>query len=294
MTLYPIVRLEADGIDTLAIDTSVGIYGQALDLGDAVTRVVADDAPDADGSIDTTMFVGARNVTLSVIALPDSGLWALRTHLRAFTAPRLRPYMYVQYSADAPELRVQLRRSQFTDIIGDGPRAATQADPEAATITVQWVAPLGILESSALNDALIYAGGGAVAGRTYPLTFPRTYPSSAPLGTGAVINAGNADAYPLIRLYGPSTEPEFWNDTQGKVFKFASLTVAAGTFVEIDTRAKTIRLNGDPASSLQNKLVFPDSSWWSLSPGENDLRFVPATYTASTTVAEIIWRDAYL
>lgn len=294
MTLYPIVRLEGDGLDTLLIDDSIGIYAQALDLGDAVTRVVAIDAPDADGTIDTTTFVGARNVTLSVILYPDVDLWDLRHRLRAFTAPRLRPIMYVQLAVGAPEQRIQLRRSQYSDIIGDGPRAATQRDPEAAVITVQWVAPLGILESTDLHVVNIYASGGATAGRTYSLTFSRTYPASAAIGSGIAHNSGNVDAYPLIRLYGPLTEPVIDNDTQGKSLTFVGLTIAAGDFLEIDTRAKTILLNGDPANSRYDKLSYPASEWWTLSPGDNSIRFHPATYTEATTVAELSWRDAYL
>jgi len=294
MTLYPIVRLEGDGIATLQIDVAAGVYAQALDLGDAVTRPVMMDAPDADGTIDTTAFVGARNVTLSVILNPDVNLWSLRQQLRSFTAPRLRPIMYVQLAADAPEQRIQLRRSQYSDVIGDAPRQSTQDDPEAAAITVQWVAPFGILESSDLHVANIFASGGATAGRTYSLTFSRTYPPSAAIGSGTVNNAGNTDAYPLIRIYGPATEPALDNDTQGKSLAFVGLTLAAGEFLEIDTRTKTILLNGDPANSRYDKLSYPASEWWSLSPGDNLIRFHPTTYTAATTVAEISWRDAYL
>lgn len=279
------VLLEANGLTPLDVSLANGYIIQALDLGDADTRVVADDAPDADGTDDTTAFTGARTVTMRVRLVPRNGFIPdlLEQQLRAFTEPALRPIMTITRDG-MPDRRAVLRRGPFNAPIDQ----ATHRD-----VTVQWVAPLGIFESAALHSALIYAGGGATAGRTYPLTFPRTYPASAPLGTGSVFNAGTAKAYPLIRLYGPSTQPEFWNDTQDREFKFASLTVADGTFVEIDTRAKTIRLNGDPGSSLQNKLVFPDSSWWSLSPLVNDLRFVPATYSVGVTVAEVVWRDAY-
>jgi hypothetical protein len=73
---------------------------------------------------------------------------------------------------------------------------------------------------------------------------------------------------------------------------FAGLQVLAGEFLEIDLRAKTIRLNGDAAQSLHSKLVFPGSVWWVLEPGDNVIVFQPETYSgvAQMTVA---YRDAY-
>lgn len=294
MTTYPIIRLEAPGVETLVLDPAAGIYGQTLDLGDAITRAVSDDIPDADGTDDTTVYFGARNITLQVILLPDSGLWALRQHLRAFTSPRLRPYMYVQQSADAPEQQIQLRRSQYTDVIGDGPRMATQADPEAAIVTIQWVAPLGILESAVQHSQDVFAvATGAAVGRAYSLAFSRVYPASPVLGSATVVNAGNTDAYPLIRIYGPVTEPVLDNNTQGKSLAFTGLTLVAGEYLEIDTRAKTILLNSDPTNSRYDKLAFPTSQWWTLSPGNNIVRFHPTTFTDGVTLANFTWRDAF-
>lgn len=293
MTVYPIVRLEAPGLEPLILDPAAGIFGQTLDLGDPITRVVANDAPDADGTIDTTAFTGARNVTLNVILNPDAGLWALKQRLRAFTAPRLRPTMFVQETADAPEQQITLRRSQFSHVIGDGPQPASSSDPGTATITVQWVAPLGILESVEEHVAVVYAAGtGAAVGRIYPLTFPRVYPPSPVLGVGTIVNAGNTDAYPLIRIYGPLTEPVFDNITQGKTFTFAGLTLLAGEFIEINTRTKTIYANGDSTISRYDKLVFPTSQWWTLSPGINLVRLHPATFTEGVSMAQLTWRDA--
>lgn len=293
--LYPIIRLEAPGLTTLLIDEGAGVFGQTIDLGDAVTRVVASDATDADGTIDTTKYVGARNVTLSLVLYPDANLFALRNQLRAFTHPRLRPYMYVQVAPEAPEQRIQLRRSQYNDVIGDGPRAATQRDLEAAVITVQWVAPLGIVESSIANAVNVFAvAAGATVGRAYSLTFNRVYPASPVLGSASLVNAGNSDAYPVIRIYGPVTEPVLDNNTQGKSLAFVGLTLVAGEYLEVDTRAKTILLNGDSASSRYDKLSFPASQWWTLSPGTNLVRFHPATFTDGVTVAVVTWRDAYL
>jgi hypothetical protein len=292
-TVYPTIRLEAPGLDPLVIDRAAGYWGQKLDLGDPITRAVAADAPDADGTDDTTAYTGARNVTLSVVLSPDTGSpWALRQALNAFRAPKLRPYMYVQTAADAPEQRIMLRRSSLSDVIGDG-LYDEGTGIEAAVVTVQWVAPLGTLESAVEHTATVYAvADGVVVGRTYPLTFDRIYPASPVLGSATLVNAGVADAYPIIRIYGPVTEPVLDNNTQGRSLIFVDLTLAADEYLEIDTRAHTILLNGDPTNSRYDKADFGVSRWFTLSSGANEIRFHPATFTESVTAAVFTWRDA--
>lgn len=290
MTCYPTLRLECDGLESLVIDDAAGLYVSKVDLGNAVTRSVVQDAVDADGTDDSTTHTGARNVTLQLSIFPDvdtETLWTLRNRLRSFTSPRIRPVLFIQQSVDAPEQRVVLRRSDYTDVLAS-------SNVDWAPIVAQWVAPSGIIESAEEHAVSVFAAGGTTAGRTYSLTFSRVYPASAPLGTGTIINAGTADAYPLLRIYGPLTEPEVTSITQGKSLVFAGLTLAAGEFLEIDTRAKTIYLNGDPTASRYSKLVFPDSQWFTLSPGENEVWLHPATYTAAVSLVEFTYRDAWL
>lgn len=292
--MYPTIRLEAPGLTTLTLDPESGRFGQKLDLGDAVTREVADDAPDADGTDDLTEFFGARNVTLSIILYPETGgLWALKQQLRAFTHPKLRPTMFVQQAADAPVQQVTLRRSQYTDVIGDGPRAATQADQEAAAITVQWVAPLGILESEELHQAVANAAGEGESGFAFDVTFDLDFGVSEPLGAVTATNAGTADVYPLIRIYGPCTDPTIENVTQDKALAFTGLTIGAGEFLEVDTRNMTVFYQGDPSDPRYDTFDWPAASWWTLSPGDNQLRLAPDTFDPPSN-AVVEYRDAWL
>jgi len=281
------VLLEAYGLTSLDVSAAAGYIVRSLDLGDAATREVVNDAPDADGTIDSTQFIGARAITLTVRLVPRNGFIpaVLERQLRAFTAPRLRPTMTITRDG-IPVQRVTLRRGPFNSPL----QQATYQD-----ITVQWFCPSGILESAIEHVANVYAAGtGVTAGRAYSLTFSRTYPASAPLGSSAIVNDGNSDAFPLIRLYGPFTNPVFDNVTLDKSLQFSAMTIAAGQFVEINTRTKTIYADGNPAAPLYDKLDFPESKWWTLSPGSNVLRFHPATFTEGVTRAEVVWRDAYL
>lgn len=281
------ILLEAPGLDPLDIGLGNGYIIRRLDLGDAQIREVVADAPDADGTIDTSQLLGARVITLGVRIVPRNGFIPAvqEQRLRSFTGPRIRPTMTVQRDG-LPAQRLTLRR---------GPFSAPIEKPTFSDITVQWVAPLGIIESAEQHVQDVFAAGsGATVGRTYSLTFSRSYPASAPLGSAVIANEGTSDAYPLIRLYGPFTDPVLDNTSQGKSLTFAGLTLTAGQFLEINTRTKTIFANGDPTTPLYDKLAFPTSKWWTLSPGSNSVRFHPATFTEGVTRAELTWRDAYL
>lgn len=290
MTIYPTITLQAPGLDDLTLDATIGVYGQTLDLGDAATRAVVSDAPDADGTDDTTEFVGARSVTLDVTVVPHltgPSLWTLRQAIRAFTAPKLRPVMLVQQSADAPMQRIVLRRNQFSDTIGGGPAADT------AKIVVQWIAPTGILESEQIYEQAVPASGGAGFGASFDLVFPIDWGPSAPIGSAAVVNAGDADARPLLRIYGPCDNPAIHNLTQGKQIAFVGLTIPAGEYLEIDTRLHTVFYQGVATDSRYEYVDFPTSAWWTLSPGDNEILFAPAAYS-EPSLCLFIYRDASL
>lgn len=266
MTVYPSIRLEAATLDDLTIDTDGGFYGQRLDLGDPITRDVAINRPGANGTIDTTMLIGARTVTLSVILADDTDLWALRQSLRAFTHPTLRPYMFVQLSSTAPELRIRLRRSQYNDVIGEGWRPSSAADPDAAYVTVQWVAPDGVLEDDEQHIDID--------------------PATSEVAT----NAGTFSAFPTIAITGPAENPTIRNDTTGMILAF-TVNLGSGDTLIVDTATKTIvDEHGQDCYSLLDLTV---SRWWTIEPGVNDIIFDATTHSSPATTV-VTWRDTYL
>lgn len=280
-------RLEADGLTSLVLDPYAGFAIQALDLGDAVTRDVASNAPDADGTDDVTAYIGARTVIMSIALSPKlshSTRDTLRNRLRAFTHPRLRPKLYMSIDG-AAERVVTLRRGTWSDVMQSA---------GAARVTVQWVAPYGIIESGTLHQETANAStSGAEGGRAYDLIYDRAYAGGATIGQTAVINVGTADAYPILRVYGLCTNPVITNVTQGKSLAFTGLTINAGEFLEINTRARTVYYLGNSADSRYDKMNFASSAWWTLSPGINLINFTPATFsTPSQTIIE--YRDAWL
>jgi hypothetical protein len=284
----PRVRLEAPGLVPLQLTPEGGWAIQQFDLGDAETRVVTEYYADANGTNDLTAYIGARTVALSLKLLPTrSGLTkqAMRDRLLAFTHPRLRPLMYISRDGEV-ERQLMVRRSQFQSVL---------SNPAYADVTLQFVAPYGVIESTTLDVLTLNAtaSAGSEGGRGYDASFDRVYVGGVALGTGTAQNDGTADAYPLIQVYGPCTNPIIYNTTQGKQLAFTGLTINAGEFLEIDTRNKTIRYLGNAADSRYNTLVPAVSSWWTLQPGANTLRFAPATSSAPAQ-AVVNFRDTWL
>lgn len=295
-TAYPTIRLESPGLDPLDLRRSDGWVGQRLDPGDPVTRDDAEDAPGADGTIDLTEWAGASNVTLGLHLDPSRWPGTRRQmldRLRAFTAPGRTVTMFVREAADDPELQATLRRGQWS---------STLTLTEAADVVVQWVNPYGIWESAELHTASTAASGGVSGdGLVAPVVAPIVLPSATVAGAVEVVNAGTARAYPVIRLYGPSTDGgELTNLETGRALVFDdTLDIAAGDFVEIDMRTHRILYNADPDESRRDRLVFPASRWWVLEPaggvpgGAQRIRWQPGAFSPPAS-AVIEWRDAYL
>lgn len=278
------LTLSASGLAPLTIGPAP-IECVELDLGEPIDREVAEAAPDADGEIDSTHLSGARIITFGVLMQPWTR--ANERRLRAFRNPRLRPLLTVSED-DVDDVQATVRVTSV-----DGPFGADEFHSGQRLFAVTCRAPSGIFESAELHQTEVAASGESEAGRTYDLEFDRVYPESAPVGEVVVVNAGDRHAYPLIQLYGPwSGETSVVNVEAGAELVFDGEIVADGDYLEIDTRRKTITLNGDPANSRYNRLQFPGSSWWALAPGTNTLRFLPETFDAPARML-VAWRDAY-
>lgn len=290
--MWPQVTLTCDGLDPFPVTVAAGVIGQSLDLGFPVVREVSAEAPDADGTLDTTSRHGARTVTLALHLADDADVWALEQRLRAFLLASRRPVMLVQQTPAAPLQRVVLRPVTAAGSLGGMPVVTDRP------IVCQWVCPSGVVESAEEHSVFAPASGaGTEGGRTYDLDFDRTYAGGSVIGETTVFNAGTVAAYPLLRLYGPigdgSDDVHVLHVESGRRLAFTGLTVGAGEFVEIDTRAKTVRYLGDGNDSRYDDVDFGVHEWWSLAPGPNTIRVLPDT-SSPPAGAEIVWRDAWL
>lgn len=280
-------RLEATGLDPFELTDDNGFTVASINLGFPVVRTVSAARPDADGEDESTQFFGARAVSLSGFAYSTDtvGRQAVLDRLAAFQRPGVDVYLY--FTFEDAERRMRLRASQL---------GATISRPVFAPVQVSWRAPDGIQE--AVDETVETAGASAdvEAGRDYDLVYPRVYPASTPVGTFTVTNEGTVNVSPVLRLYGPCTNPRIENQTTGQALEFTAnggVTLASGEYVEVDVKERTVRLNGDATQSRYNRLDVSSSEWWQLVPGDNDLRYYPETFTSPAS-AEVRFRSAWL
>lgn len=287
-------RLVLAGRDDLVLHDGCnpleGVSLSVLDLGFPDVRDVEYPRADQDGSDDETAYLGPRtvSVTLDVYHSAELAGWYL-DRLRSFCAPNLRPAL-VSKIAGQDERTALLRTSQ---------QSAPFGLPRRSTIGVgaQWRCPDGVLYSTAAQLVLVNPAGTTEPGRSYDLTHDRVYPTAA-VGGQIVTAGGTVNATPVIRIFGPCTNPRIENTTLGRKLEFTAaggLSIAAGDYLELNVRNRTARLNGSAATgdNRYKYLDFAVSKWWTLAPGANVIRYYPVTSSAPS-VAEIAWNDAWL
>jgi hypothetical protein len=136
------------------------------------------------------------------------------------------------------------------------------------------------------------SGGGFTA----PIVAPIHVTSGATAADrpGWVTNAGDTDAWPVIRITGPCSNVTITHVDSGRQIKMPTLVLTAGQWVEIDTRPGFVtvtRENGGNASTL----ISPGSriDQFSLPPGQSEMRWTAVDPT-NTARMRLTWRDAYI
>jgi hypothetical protein len=264
-----------------------GLKVQGLDAGSPTVREVTEARPGTDGDLDTTALIGARAVSLDLLATQTPA--AFEDELGAFLHPSRRPYLYIVDDEWAQERRLLLRYAQHSTA------RAADMPPTVRRIQAQFKAPDGIWEDASGNTEITILGDiSDGAGLTWPLTWPISYAATAAAGAQVVTNSGTAPAYFVARLYGPCTGPSLLNVTTGEEISFTSdLVLGAGDYVEIDTREHTAYAESLPDASRLGYLDFSVSAWWRLAPGAQELRYVPATISTGSQVV-IDYRPAWI
>ena len=272
-------RLEV-GADTLELTEANGWFVQSLDVGFPVVRQVVDNRSDANGTYDSTEYYGARTVSMVVRALGDRRA-AFET-LSKFLRPSTRPVLF--YTVDGTERQITLRpNSRSSAFVGS---------PNSQEFLAQWVAPSGLIEAVTDTVAVADATLGVEAGRTYDLTFDRDYPATSPVGSVSITNSGTGFCCFRAELFGPCTNPVLENLTTGEQLRFVT-TLTASQWLEVNTRDRTVRLNGLVSQNRYNTLDFATSKWFEIPPGESLLRYRPDSITAGA-FARVSFRSSWI
>jgi hypothetical protein len=282
------VRL-VDGARELTLHPRVDVLPDSLDVSFPAIREVTEPRVDDDGERDTTDLFGARAVSLSAALTDDTYAPAnLLDQVKAFLHPRTRPYLYVTQDGWGQERRMLLRIDQFSE-----PYSGYVAS-QVRAVQLQWKAPDGIWEAADTETVVVNADIGSTDGISFPISFPLAWPTTTASGATTVSNLGGVPSHFVARLYGPCTGPRLVNETTGEETTFtAALVLAAGEYVEVDTRNRTAYLNSEAGQSRLNYLDFTVTSWWRIEPGDQQIRYAPETASPGS-VAEITYRPAWL
>lgn len=274
------MRLEVDGLEPLemADDRDGDLVVVEWDPGAPEVRSVNEPRPAADGETDSTMFYGARAITIALRVHPLNRQETL-DRLNAYCRPSLRPWLYV--SDGGAERRIQVRCD---------PSTGTYSSPSGLDRGLLLKAPVPFFEAAEPIEAWIRPLA-ATPGRTYSRTYPRTYPAGGGAGVG-ILNEGNMPAEWVARIFGACQNPHLSNATTGEELSFTGLTIAASDYVEIDSAAQTIRLNGQPGANRFH-LLDVASEWFTIQPGANTVVF-SATSPGATCQTEVVTRSTYL
>lgn len=282
------------GDDTLDLSDyeTTGVYVAKVDIGAPAVREVAYDLPDRDGTLDQTAFVGARLITLSgqIIASPTAGTrQEIVDRLSLFCRPGARPTLTVALGDDVPRT-IGLRGDQC---------AAPIERPGRCPFAASWKAPdprfyaAGPDGTPVVSSVTVYPPVSAASGRAYPLVFPRVYPSGwGGSGTALASVAGDYATWPTHTIFGPCTNPTV-STGPNAVVDFATLTLASGDYLTIDTAARAVWLNGDRAADRYSTLDVTTTRWGPLEPGDTTITFNAESFAAPCQL-RTDWTDAYL
>jgi hypothetical protein len=288
------VRL-VDGEREMMLLPRDGVVLQRLDLGYPATRELAEPRTADDGEHDTTSLHGGRSVAVDMLLI-DVDADPVLDELRSFCRPADRPYLYVSAGGWESERRIRLRKDQQSAPV------TAEFPPPVRQVQAQWKAPDGVLEAAEQTTTVISAEVHSSTGleMTVASGLSVTVASGVAMTVGtsgsAVIvdNTGSMDAHWVARLYGPCTGPRFSLDSVGVSLAFPGLTIPAGEYVELDSRARTAHANGDATISRLNALDFASSTWWRLPAGANQVRYHPDSGASAATEAHLLWRECWL
>ncbi len=275
-----------EGSEQLLLYPRDGLVVMSVSAASPVVRGVTESRADDDGELDTTTRFGARAVAVELMAIETPAGFV--EELSAWMHPGRRPHLEVEDDEWAQTRRILLRSDQW-----GGPIDANDA-PYIRRIPAQWRAPDGVWEASEQTTLTVSADVPSSVGLSAPVSAPISLTATLASGSLQVTNLGGSPSHFTALLYGPCSAPTLINDLTGERIAFTSdLTLAAGEYVEIDTRAKTARLLSSVTASRLSYIDFSTNSWWQIQRGIQQIRYAATDPTAGSQ-AVITYRPVWL
>ena len=261
--------LALDGGTVPLEDPAGGWFCANLDIGYPTVRAVMTNRPDNTGVVDRTQYLGERVITADINAVAGAGarIDAVAALFAPFMDPSARPRLfYVLDRPGAPQRVLTVRAAGYSWPVAGGAQRAIHlqfvaADPTAYDPTVKTA-------------------------------------TATPAAGASLAAAGDVAVRPLIRVTGPVTGPAVAltppASAAWQLAFLATFTIPAGHHVDIDTDARTVLYDSDPAQGRLSSLDWARSSWQAIPPGTTAVLTLAGTATTGATQAQASWQNGYL
>lgn len=124
-------------------------------------------------------------------------------------------------------------------------------------------------------------------GLAFPLKFSFDFNQGG--GIVEVVNAGRIETPPVVRIFGPVTDPSYALDSSSSMIKVTG-AIAAGDYLEVDHAKRTVKLNG--SILVMDLLDAPASRFFDIPPGAHELRLLAPSFGVGAHL-QVNLRDAY-
>lgn len=270
------------GALTMGPATSYSIIGLE-GLGSPDIRSTDSPRPQQHGDFRGYSTYASRTVTISVLVRGDGDATCFANYNALMAAWQLGG------TADT-QLTVQVPGRAAMALLGECRRVAADDLSRLKTgtiaVTLEFYSEYSSLFSAASNDVTVGIGT-ITTGRTYSYIFPMSYGGGG-AGIQTVNNAGNTEYAPLVKIYGPCTNPIVENITAGKAVSF-SIVLGVGDVLWVDMDSRTVLLGG---TASRRSALLPGSAFWTLGAGANQIRFTATSGPGSYAV--VTARDAWV
>lgn len=266
-------------------DTSNGVVLTEKDFGFPAVREVVDDYPDNHGVVDRTAFFGQRVISCSgyIVDRPGKPRSETLNTIRSYCMPFARPTLKFQIDSSAgtyyATLRVDNQSIPVINSVNFKFNMTWKTDP--------------FFRGDDQSGTTGHVGSGITSQSLWTVPF---FPMDFALGSGSSLNAANTgmlETWPIIKIYGPLTNPTVTNLTNNRQIKIDGLTLNAGTeYILINTKTRTVSY-GSSGTSLLSYVDYAVSSWFPLSIGANTLTLDGSGPTGDTLMI-VEWNNLFL
>ena len=146
------------------------------------------------------------------------------------------------------------------------------------------------------SSSVTFSAGGGSDTFEVPTVVPFKVGASTMLVSQLVDYVGDADAYPIIKIFGPVTDLNISHAASKTIMKldFAGTTIAAGDWYEIDLRygVKTIK-DSNGVNKISTLSANSNLATFRLFAGASNYISMTGTGITSSTMAQLTWKNAY-